>query len=293
MKNMQNQEINFKQIRDFGQVFNATFSFIKQNFKPLFAAILSFVLPFTFIQGVVQGLLQMEMFSMMDPNQMNIYGSGYSSLNQMLKYYGLIILFTTVSYTMLVATTYSYICLYIENGNRNFTIGDVWIKIKSVFFKTLGANILFVIVVGASIVILFFLIGLPGLYLATSLSLMFFIAIYENKNIGQAFSRSFKLTHKKWWWTLLLLIVLTLMISVVNMAFGIPNMVITFTISFNQGGSETLKYTQMILTIITSIIGTILYVILLVALAFQYFSIVEEHEGKGLEERINMINSNK
>lgn len=286
------QQINFKENRDFGQVFNTTFAFIKQNFKPLFKAILSFVLPFAFIYGIVQGMMQMDMFSFLDRSYMYDTRSASDVFSKMLMYYGLLILFAGISYTMLVATVYSYICLYIEKGLNNFSAGDVWEKIKSIFFKTLGANFLFILVVGAATMILFFTIGLSGLYMATSLSFMFIIAIFERKNVGEAFSRSFKLTHKRFWWTLLLLITLTIMIAIVNMVFGIPNMIITFSISFNQGGSETMKYVQAALTIVSSIVGIILYSIPLIALAFQYFSIVEEHEGKGLEERINMINNN-
>jgi hypothetical protein len=50
---MENNRIELYKQREFGDVFNATFAFIKQEIKPLGRAILVYILPFVLIQGII------------------------------------------------------------------------------------------------------------------------------------------------------------------------------------------------------------------------------------------------
>ncbi len=280
---MNNQEnyIDFKQNRDFGEVFNATFMFLRQNAKPLFMAILSYVIPFSLIAGIVTGLFQIDMNSLFTYNPANY---GYS-FGKFFLYYIIILIVSLIAYSMMITTTYSYITLYVEKNGAQFGMGELWLMIQKNFFKILGSNILFSLMVGFGFMMLF----LPGIYLGVSLAFLFIIAIYEKRGFGSALSRSFELTHKRWWWTLLLLIVVFMIIGLINIIFSLPNMLIGFTTALNQVQSESVNYVQLFFTILSTLVSSILNVIPLTAIAFQYFSVMEEHEGKGLEDRINQI----
>lgn len=285
MDNAKNKPINFNVVRDFGQVFNITFVFLKQNFKGLMVAILSFVLPFSFIHGAMQGIMQMDLYAVFD---FNPYYNSFP-FAKFFAYYAIIIFLYVLSYAMMFVTVYGYVSLYIEKGHNNFTNSDVWARIRKDFLKTTGSFFVVILMIGFASGLFFFVLGLPGLYIFVASSFTFIILIYEKKGFGYALSRSFNLTHKKFWWTLLLVLVVFAMTWILNFILGLPNSIIALSIQFNQGSIESMQYIQIALTIITTTISIVFQLIPMLAIAFQYFSIVEEFEGKGLEQRINMI----
>src|SRR5690606_24812459 len=94
----------------------------------------------------------------------------------------------------------------------------------------------------------------------------------------------------KWWSTFGLLIVMAIIVSIIGFAFQIPLLLISFfkeILQWENGSS-----TQLII-IVASIIGilgeTLLYSILHIALAFQYFNLVERQESMGLMREIDSL----
>ena len=57
---MTGTKINFKQERDFGDLFNATFGFISQEFKRLGTAILYFVVPFLLLTAIAMTIYSVK-----------------------------------------------------------------------------------------------------------------------------------------------------------------------------------------------------------------------------------------
>ena len=57
---MEKTHINFKQERDFGEVFSATFAFIGQEFKMLGKAVVYFVIPIFFVAAILLVLIGIE-----------------------------------------------------------------------------------------------------------------------------------------------------------------------------------------------------------------------------------------
>jgi hypothetical protein len=51
---MNQQQINFKEQREFGQILNSTFAFLRQNFSKLGKALIFFAGPFLLLQGIAQ-----------------------------------------------------------------------------------------------------------------------------------------------------------------------------------------------------------------------------------------------
>jgi len=278
---MDKQNIEFNKERDFGEIFNATFTFISQNFKQLGLAIIYYALPFLLFISIMMSMVYKDMLNFsIDP-----YGS---SIGSFINNYLLIILCYVAGYTIIMATVCGYISLYVRHGKDNFTVTDVWEVIKN---KSL--TILLAFIIGFIMIILgTILLILPGIYLTISMSMIFFIIVHEDKGFGSALSRSFELTHKSWWWTLLLLLVMNILVSVVNMIFQIPQWIIVGINTFHKvsgGGVSGFSALQTILTAIYFIISTILFSLPFIALSFQYFSIIEKTESPTLLQKIQDI----
>src|SRR4030042_4059505 len=120
---MEKAPVNFKQERDFGEIFNATFAFIGQEFKSLGRAIFTFVLPILIIAAILMVFIQMEQQKysnalISDPS--NSFGYMGSSLVYSL----LLLLVVMVALSTLRCTVYGYIKVYVEKGKDHVTMND-------------------------------------------------------------------------------------------------------------------------------------------------------------------------
>jgi hypothetical protein len=285
---MKKDYINFKEERDFGQVLNATFQFIGQEFKPLGQVILFYVLPFIILASVVTGVFINNTFNwarlIEDPES-------FAEIGNMIGGAGGVWILSMLSYLFLMLGVYSYISLYVEKGRGNFQKEDVWKKMSQNILPVIGTGI----VVGLLVVIGFAFCIIPGIYFAVSLSMIFILLIHEKLSFGDAFSKSFQLTKLQWWWTLLLLIVLTIITSILSGIVSFPvgiNAVIQGLHAVQEGdmpGNFFGPFGTAYL-VIANIISYLLYSIIYVAIAFQYFNLIEISEKPSLAERIAAIN---
>ncbi len=275
--------VDFKQDREFGDILNATFVFLKQNFKPLGKVLLIYASPFIIMSAIVYAFFNVSMYSGMIGSSLNIF----NMIGQMSSYAFLYVLLASTSYTIFNGLIYGYIKLYNEKGFENFEPIDVWKFALKNFFPILGAQIVF----GLVITVGFFMILIPGIYLIVSLSLLLIALLIEGKGFSEAFSRSFLLTHKRWWWTFLLLLVTYVIIMVVNYIFTIPSLIIQSTIMMHGGDTETYKIIYGFFIALSQIVSYISYTIPMIALAFHYFSIVESVERPSLHNEIENIGS--
>ncbi len=85
---MNPQKIEFQRYRDFGQIINATFEFLRENFKQLAKAVIFLVGPFILLTGIFGGLYQKDLFS---------FTSTVTSLSEFGISFGLYILFAILS----------------------------------------------------------------------------------------------------------------------------------------------------------------------------------------------------
>lgn len=282
MKNI--PQINLRKAREFGDVFNDTFAFLKQEAKPLFNSILIFALPFLLISSIGVAYVQTTQRNYLSPDL------NFDFLDYFTKM-GLILLFAMIGQMMLMLTVYSYCKLYVEKGARNFNNNDIFQIIRKQFFPCLGAGIILTIVVVIGIA----MCVVPGIYLAVSLSLVLPIMIIENKGFGVSFSRSFDLTHKQWWWTLLMLFVYVVMYYIFAIILSLPGIIFGISKLFEQNndGFEYVIPTYLIVyNAIIGLVGTLITVILHIAIVLQYFNITEMFEGQTLSQRIDQITQN-
>lgn len=275
--------VDFKQDREFGDILNATFVFIKQNFKPLGKTLLIYASPFIVMTAIAYAFFNVSMYSGMIGAGMNIF----NMIGQMSGYTFLYLLLATTSHTIFIGLLYGYIKLYNEKGFGNFEPVDVWKFALKYFFLILGAQIVFGLVIAVG----FILLLLPGIYLLVSLSLLLIILLIEEKGFSDAFSRSFLLTHKRWWWTFLLVLVTYIIMAVINYIFSMPYIIIQSTIVIHGGGTEISKIFYGFFIAISQTVSYISYTIPMIAFAFHYFSIVESVERPSLHNEIENIGS--
>ncbi|MFB6342496.1 glycerophosphoryl diester phosphodiesterase membrane domain-containing protein [Saccharicrinis sp. FJH2] len=294
---MQPNEINFKQERDFGDLFNATFAFIGAEFKRLGTAILYFAVPLLLIAaiiGVFVGLRQQEAVRSIQTgaanynNPLEIYRD-FFSIYTFLNYF--IILAAT---NILTCTIMGYIKLYVDKGKDNFVLSEVWKEVTRYFFPVLGATFLSAIII--SIGIIFCII--PGIYLGVSLSLFIPLIVLEGASFGDAFNRSFKLVKPKFWMTLGALIVIIVIVYIISMILSIPAMIMGMKPLFSslQEGRDfnfDFGISFYIINGISSLLTYIISSIPTVLVAFLYYSLVETYEKPSLIDKIGQISADE
>ncbi|MFO7657863.1 MAG: hypothetical protein R6W78_12420 [Bacteroidales bacterium] len=293
---MENPTIDFRRERDFGEVFGATFDFIRQEYKRIGTVFLYYVLPFLVIAALLMILAQYnykDIFS-------GISGSNeavFSLIGGMIFYWVLLMASLLLAHTMIISATYSYVSLYVKKGRDGFTVSDVWNEMKRFILPVLGTNI----VVGLLVAVGTIACLIPGIYLGISLSIILIALIYEDKGFSKAFSRSFELTKQNWWMTLLIIIIAYLLTYILSIVIQIPAMLIgigsfwtTIQEMISNPGNAVdpsgfFNTTYIVVTSISSVITYILYVIPNLILAFWYFSLVETKEKPSLMEKIEKI----
>ncbi len=291
-------QINFKQERDFGELFNVSFEFIKQESRNLWKAVLYFILPVLIIVSIFQVLLGMEQqkvmqsFGAYDPYAMQ---DPFSYLGSVFWYLVIAMILYAVTYTVIKCTLLGYVKLYVEKGKDEFGLNELWKEIRTYFFPVLVTSVFVGILISIGTVFCF----IPGIYLGVSLSLIYMALIFEDKGFGNALSRSFELTHHKWWLTLGLLAVSYIMIYLISLILSLPAIItgikpiLTNLKDMEDPSSFTFPTAYFIMTSITNLITYILLAIPSLIMAFHYYSLIESKDKPSLEEKIGQINENE
>ncbi len=281
------ETIDLRKKREFGEIFNATIMFLKQEYKLLGKAFLYYVLPVSIVIAILSSYSQVAMLRGMDlTDSTNVLANYGQNFGKYMVIYGLMI----INQALLISLVFGYIKLYLEKGSGNFQLQDIFEVIKASFVKMLISMLLVFVIVMVGLV----LCVIPGIYLGVSLSIIFCIIMFENKGIGEAFSRSFELTRIQWWWTFLILFVSTVIVGLIVYILAIPAAIFGFSIGMHQlSNPGTLPESMGILYIIYSsamaLITYVLYVIPFTVIAFQYFNLVEIKEMPSLINKIDQM----
>ena len=301
---MNQQKIEFQKYRDFGQVINGTFEFIRHNFLPLLKSIIFIVGPFILLSGIFSGLYQEDIFS-------------FNNTTTSLSNFGIVSLLYLIalflSMITMVSVVYSYVLIYLERTDESpIQIDEVWLGVKSNILKVVGITFLIGIIIGVigitfflplffifnvqsnplAMIPIIFLVMIPIIYFSNKLTLTYFVSLYENIGAVDSMKRSIFLIKNKWWFTFGLVIVLSFIQGFMGFLFQIPQYIAMITVMFNSMDGTGVDGVTEIIMIITSIIAAfnfVFYAISLIAIAFHYFSLVEQKEAKGLIEKIESI----
>lgn len=283
------ESINLRKKREFGEVFNATIMFLKQEYKLLGKAFLYYVLPVSIVIAILSSYSQVAMLRNLNFTDSTSMLANYgNNFGRYIIIYGLMI----INQAIMLSLVFGYIKLYLEKGSGNFQLQDVFEMMKASFIKMLLAMLLVFVIVMVGLV----LCVIPGIYLGVSLSIIFCIIMFENKGIGEAFSRSFELTRIQWWWTFLILFVSSVIVALIVYILAIPATLFGLSIGMHQIKNpgtmpESMGVFVIIYSSVMAIITYILYIIPFTVIAFQYFNLVEIKERPSLIEKIDLMSN--
>lgn len=306
--------IEYHITRDFSKKINATIEFIKENFKPLITALLYIAGPPLILGSILMAQVLNYFMSFMTTLNPGM-APGIDPFNSS-EYLGLIppalgaMLFLLIGGTALISVVYDYMTLY-ESQGKNITVSDVWEKTKKSFWNVLGTMLLYTIL----LIIIYFIIFIPtflfalvspalmvigilfaylgAIYVIITFSLLFIIRAYEKISFGAAVARCFQLIKGKWWSTFGLLFLTGMIQSIISSIFFIPWYAIFIIQMLHETGNPTFGEPGILAEAISTIClllyllsSYLLYSIPLIALAFQYFNLVERKESRGLMAKI-------
>ena len=276
MTTLEEQNINLRQERDFGELVNDSFVFLKQNWRSLLKACLVISGFFIMAAMVSQIFNQLRMFTEGDDtigsalNNNTIEGK----INQIC---------SSLAYLMVSLTTLCYISLYLEKGNEQPTVEEVWSYFKYFFWRFIGSNIVY----GILTVIGLMLLVIPGIYLLPVISISLTALVIENTGVMDALDRGYKLVKGNWWATTGPIFICFLVVFALMMITFIP-------VGIISGSGMLLANTQ--LTLLTAIFTAVMeslfnlaMVLPQIVIALCYFNLIERKEGSSLMERINAI----
>lgn len=281
---------NFNKKRDFGEIINATFTFIKQHFKPLFKGGLFIAGPVVLFGGIFNSIFTTHFFTLTkNPNP------NPSFLTSALGYMGIGYLFLCVGFVMFSAVILSYVKLYV-GGKENISVSDLWNACKGKILPLIGLGIVayFMIAIGFVVLIL------PGIYLALALSFSGVAVVLENKGVFSSISRSFQVVSGHWWSLFGLMFVISIITAIISYAFMIPMYLVLFLYGMNnsadpQTAADTIigfsSTFSAIYTPFYMLVSMLVSTISIIALVVKYYSILEEKEGIGILQEIDSLDT--
>ncbi|WP_426059525.1 hypothetical protein [Hymenobacter sp. B1770] len=295
MKPKFTHELDFRQERDFGQKISATLEFISAHFRPLGRVLLYLVVPAVLLQGLASALFDAELFGSVQ-GAMREQGLGLTGLLQggmwgtMLSTpaYWIKTILGTAVFTLLLLSVYGYVklCLCPQPASGEVRVAEVWAVVRQEFVGTFFSawGLSFLITAG------FFLLVIPGIYFSVALSLFFVVKMVEGTGFGETLSRCLQLTSGKWWSTFGLIAIMLFIFYLVIVGIGIS---VTL---FSGGLSAMFQVSRLhspvfsiMMASLNSLVLLLLLPPLLVALAFQYFNLVERRDGVGLRRLIDSL----
>jgi hypothetical protein len=275
--------------RDFGEVINDTFTFIRQNFKPLLKYFFIFCGFFILATSALMVLLQMKALSFannVNPNSFDDQGY-FSRVFSLISGYLILIIFMVLEYIAVNVTILCFMVLYKQKQNTIPTVEEMWGYFKFYYLKILGSTILLYILI---IIGMFFCL-IPGIYLLPIFALVPPIMIFENTSFGYAFNHSFKLIKDNWWVTFGIMVVMYIILYVANLTVSIPAIILGAGSVFLhlRGGGKALSLPIAIFTTAIQAAEYVFHILMVVAVGLCYFSLTENKEGTGMLERIDQF----
>src|SRR5690606_37428379 len=116
------------------------------------------------------------------------------------------------------------------------------------------------------------------------------VIFIEGKSGFAAYGRSWKLVKGKWWSTFGLLVVMSIIVSIIGVAFQLPLLLISiFKEILQWDNGRSFELIIMLASIIGMLGETLLFSILHISLGFQYFNLVERQASIGPMREIDSL----
>lgn len=304
MENKQVEKIEFNVERDFGEVFNVSFKFLKQNFKNLFKTMLFIVGPFILFFSLLLALMVNDMMGIFTQNIQNpTIGSDFSATLGIEAI--LMFLASIPMMVFFVGSIIHYMKLYKEVGYGNFEVRDVWNSCLKDFWRILGTSVVLMLIYFglALVMILFALIPLLGILIMLGYYLLLVIIIYyfntifivrlmERRGVIASMGRVTNLIKGNFWWTWLLGFVTIIITYIVSFIFILPGYIVFFIsmiFDLQDGGDFEPSFIGLALLLVGFMGSMFTGLLPFIMFNFHHHSLAEKVDGTGLLSKIDEI----
>ena len=302
----QKTKIPFYVQRKFGDKMNASFDFLKENWKPILKYSTYLILPLCLIQGLslnsfLGSYLGAVTAGAFNPNDITTLGSLFGVS------YGVTILLYMIGSVVMTALIYSFIMLYNqrENGLKDITFAEIkpvlLNNIGRIFVLGIVGGILFSIVMTIIVLIaiavpLTLILLIPGIFIcAIPLMLWSPIYIYEKTGIFESLGKSFRLGFATWGGIFGIMFIMGIIASILQSVTMMPwyiGSIVKYTFMFSEegaAGDTSVIYNFMLyLMAIVQGFGAYLSMIFsLLGLSYQYSHANELVNNTSVESEID------
>ncbi len=280
--------------RDFGELFNDTFGFVRENGKHFFSTYFRLILiPFAvmlvliyFVTTRLYGLSGFdEDFGVMIEDYVRSHMGTSIVLGIVL--FLLVIVFSIIQNSF----TPTYLILYQKKGAEGFTATDVF---NFIFKENIGKIILFIfaslivsipLIAIVAILTLLFLITIVGIFIPIAgfsllMNMWFIDYLSSDKDVMESFSEAYSLLKQRFWAYILAVAVFILLMQLVSFGVNIITSTVTSLLTFNQldadGKTLTAVLTLVFSFVILQFVNLIFQMIFNLMQNMVYFSAKEE-----------------
>lgn len=258
------------QQRDFGEKINATFQYIVRQFRSLGLSLLYIAGPVVLVAGIASGL-----------SESSVRGTvfGLASRASVISFVAYVLAFWLVP-----LVTYGHLNVYGQTGGGPVLVGAVWREVRRAFGRAVMAIVVYglLYVVGTAFLII------PGIYFSVALSPILCVVVFENAGAIDAVSRCLALVQGNWWATFGLIIIMGFVYISLLSLIGVP--MLLWNLIKSVFHLPVLPPLMLAFLGAFTVLALLLFLVVVVlALGFQYFNLVEKREHVGLIARIDSI----
>lgn len=298
--------------RSFGEKLNATFEFVKENWKPLLKYATYLILPICLLQALaLDGFMNSsllgykDLVSLSEGEMANAAPALVWNTSMLLSYISLIILSALLSWLQL-SLVFALIQLYYERENR--LAGITFSEIKPVFIQNLGRTLLIGLLGVAFMVFAVLILAVFGALLPYSLfllvplflialvplALLFPVGLFEKKiSVLSVFQKAFKLGFVTWFGVFFLNLVILIIVGMIQGVASLPyyvSLIIKMMLTMSDGGVATtsvvMSLAQFLFAALALYVSYVGFILALVGLSFQYGHATEIVDNVTIENDI-------
>ncbi len=303
---MKNQGVKIRKVRDFGDVLNAAFAFVKQEIKPLAKG----VFLYAGIPVLVYSIFSTFFFRKTINKVLTVF-TNYTQMKDFSQNISpmifLIYLLSIVMIIFLYGFGYCYVSCYNRNDDQTPDLREVWDLFAKKFLGLLGYSLLSLVLISiaSSVVVLIFsvlgaagmvlggiLFGIAMIYVAVPLSFILVVKVNEDTDFLKAISRCFEIVKDNWWVTFGLGIITMIISWVISVVLSLPVSSYTMSKEFlSPAHNVNIDILPAILMAVLSTISTVITnPLTAIIMSFQYFNLAEKKDNNNLMSRIDNIN---
>ena len=289
---MQQNYQQFKQVREFGDLFTDTFTFISNHWKSFFSGFFKITWPYIAIALIGNTYFQLQAsdnFFVVLSNPQDTFGSFLNFIPSAI--------LLTISSFLLTIVSYTYVNLYIKSFIKNGDEIDMQLIQSELYNKLLsitGLQLLVSLSIFAGLILCF----LPGIYLLVPLSFALSVYLFEDKSLGDAYAHTFRLIRNNWWITFAAIIVMSIIIGFAGGIFQLPAFlysIIKTATSVEETNPQqamdavTNDYIVIALDAISTFASYVFNLAFIIMTVYIYFNLNERQFGTGSFEQIDEI----